>query len=55
MGGCSSSDDAELPSKITLNSQLSKFKTIEQKVFEIPAELNSLFEVHTSNGKVFTT
>lgn len=55
MGGCSSSDDAELPSKITLNTQLSKFKTIEQKVFELPAELNTPLEVHTSNGKILTT
>lgn len=37
-----------MPSSILEN----KFKTIEKRVFDIPADLGGKLETHTSNGKI---
>lgn len=49
MGGCQSSDDAEIP-KLPPSILENKFKTIEKRVFVIPNELNIKAEPISSNG-----
>lgn len=49
MGGCQSSDDAEIP-KLPPSILENKFKTIEKRVFVLPTELNSKLEPISSNG-----
>ena len=55
MGGCSSSsDDAEIP-KAPSSILEHKFKSIEHRIFAVPAELGAPLEVYGSNGKFTLT
>jgi hypothetical protein len=49
MGGCQSSDDAEIP-KMPSSILENKFKSIEKRVFVLPVELNTKLEPISSNG-----
>jgi hypothetical protein len=49
MGGCQSSDDAEIP-KLPPSILENKFKTIEKRAFVLPVELNPKLEPISSNG-----